>query len=151
MIRAVMTRSLLVVAATLVLTASPAVAQPFGQFEQWKETAATRGPKTACRDLRALTGYAFSIDAAATVAARQAAPEFCQVTGQILPEVRFEISLPASWNGRLYMFGNGGYAGEPNRAGPRSGPGGGFAVTQTDTATTRRASRWDRSRSIRRN
>jgi len=26
--------------------------------------------------------------------------------------VRFEVSLPTVWNGRLYMFGNGGYAGE---------------------------------------
>ncbi len=134
MIPAVMTRSLLVVTAAVALCASPAIAQQFGQFEQWKETAATRGPKGACRDLRALTGYTFSIDAAAIVTARAPVPEYCKVTGQILPEVRFEISLPASWNGRLYMFGNGGYAGENPRGQPRDQAlAAGFAVAQTDT------------------
>ncbi len=33
------------------------------------------------------------------------------MSGQILPEIRFEVDLPAAWNRRLYMFGNGGYAG----------------------------------------
>jgi len=40
-------------------------------------------------------------------------PEYCRVTGQILPEIRFEVNLPTSWNRRFYMSGNGGYAGEP--------------------------------------
>lgn len=130
-----MTRSPLAVAALLALAASPALAQP-GQFEQWEETATIRGPKTACRDLRALTAYTFSIDAATVVAAQGSAPESCRVAGQILPEVRFEVSLPAKWNGRLYMFGNGGYAGEslPSRRGVREQAlAAGFVVAQTDT------------------
>jgi feruloyl esterase len=32
--------------------------------------------------------------------------------GQILPEIRFEVALPASWNRRFLMTGNGGYAGD---------------------------------------
>jgi Tannase and feruloyl esterase len=60
------------------------------------------------------------------------------VLGQILPEVRFELSLPAQWNGRLYMFGNGGYAGEALDAAARVGIRNaalqrGFAVVQTNT------------------
>jgi tannase/feruloyl esterase len=52
--------------------------------------------------------------------------------------VRFELSLPRSWNGRLYMFGNGGYAGEPlDQAGrlatTRRALGRGFATAQTNT------------------
>ena len=44
---------------------------------------------------------------------------YCRVTGLVQPEVRFEVSLPAAWNGRLYMFGNGGFAGEAPDVPPR--------------------------------
>jgi len=70
-------------------------------------------PRRGCAELRGLTGYEFSIATAALVPASATAPEYCRVTGQILPEVRFEVSLPSAWNGRFYMTGNGGYAGEP--------------------------------------
>src|SRR5947209_2309757 len=41
-----------------------------------------------------------------------AAPAHCRVTGVLSPEIAFEVSLPAKWNGRFYMIGNGGHAGE---------------------------------------
>ncbi len=41
-----------------------------------------------------------------------AAPSHCRVTGLLSPEIAFEVSLPAKWNGRFYMIGNGGHAGE---------------------------------------
>jgi feruloyl esterase len=125
-------------AAMLSLLATPALAQPPGPFLDWKETAAIRAPKGACRDLRALSNYDFAIDSASVVAGKGPAPEFCQALGLIQPEVRFEVSLPATWNGRLYMFGNGGYAGE-NLASPARqrlrdvALAAGFAVAQTDT------------------
>src|SRR5262245_41128969 len=68
-------------------------------------------PKLAPGDLRALTGYDFTIATVTLVPATGNVPEHCRVSGQILPEVRFEISLPTEWNRRFYMFGNGGYAG----------------------------------------
>jgi feruloyl esterase len=40
------------------------------------------------------------------------APAHCRVTGMLSPEIAFEVSLPAKWNGRFYMIGNGGHAGE---------------------------------------
>jgi hypothetical protein len=49
---------------------------------------------------------------AAVVAAAGKTPEFCRITGTIKPEVAFEVTLPARWNGRFYMIGNGGHAGE---------------------------------------
>jgi feruloyl esterase len=60
------------------------------------------------------------------------------VQGLIQPEIRFEVGLPASWNGRLYMFGNGGYAGENlanrGRAARRDAAlAKGFASAQTNT------------------
>jgi feruloyl esterase len=91
-------------------------AQNGSQFTKWKPTAladaAQVKPRDTCASLVALTGYDFSVTVAAIVPASAAAPEHCRVSGQIQPEVRFEVSLPATWNGRLYMFGNGGYAGE---------------------------------------
>ena len=85
---------------------------PLGYFDQWKDTTAVRAPKLTCRELRSTTTYDFSVDDAATVVAKDPVPEFCHVQGQIMPEVRFDVSLPRAWNGRLYMFGNGGFAGE---------------------------------------
>ena len=39
------------------------------------------------------------------------APEHCLVTGTLPTDIGFAIRLPLAWNGRLYMSGNGGYAG----------------------------------------
>jgi feruloyl esterase len=46
-------------------------------------------------------------------------PEHCRITGVIAPEVRFEVNLPAAWNRRFYMHGNGGFAGETPETGAR--------------------------------
>src|SRR5262249_34593305 len=102
----------------LLLLSSTALAQNGYQFGNWKPSlndGAAVKPKRAeagCSALVSLTGYEFSVETAALVPASGDLPEYCHVTGQILPEVRFELSLPASWNNRFYMFGNGGYAGE---------------------------------------
>ena len=84
----------------------------------WGQPAAK--PKLACTDLRSLTGYEFSVITAALVPASGDVPEYCRVTGQVLPEIRFEVNLPSAWGRAFYMSGNGGYAGEsldaPQRA-----------------------------------
>jgi feruloyl esterase len=75
---------------------------------------------------------------ARTIAAEGNTPQHCRVSGVLSPEVAFEVSLPSTWNGRLYMIGNGGHAGEaldnPGRvAQVRQGLEQGFAVAQTNT------------------
>jgi feruloyl esterase len=95
-------------------------------------------PKLACGDLRSLTGFEFTVVTAADVPAAAGIPEYCRVTGQVLPEIRFEVNLPATWNRRFYMTGNGGYAGEsldtPQRIRARAQPvQRGFATAATDT------------------
>src|SRR5262249_22476680 len=101
----------------LLSSTSSALAQNGIQFKEWKPSlndGAVVKPKRAeagCGALVSLTGYEFSIETAALVPASGDLPEYCHITGQIQPEVRFELSLPASWNNRFYMFGNGGYAG----------------------------------------
>ncbi len=75
---------------------------------------------------------------ARTMPAEGGAPQHCRVSGVLAPEIAFEVSLPTPWNGRLYMIGNGGHAGEPldnpgRVAQVRQGLGHGFAVAQTNT------------------
>jgi feruloyl esterase len=69
-------------------------------------------PKMVCAELVSLTGFDFTVESAVAVAAEGGTPEFCRVMGQILPEIRFEVALPVSWNRRFLMTGNGGFAGD---------------------------------------
>ena len=82
------------------------------QLSEWRVQGPGRDPVMRCEDLRSLTGYEFSVASAELIPAVQDTPQHCRVSGLVQPEVAFEVNLPASWNGRLYMFGNGGYAGE---------------------------------------
>jgi hypothetical protein len=71
-------------------------------------------------------------------AASAAVPAHCRVSGVLAPEIAFEVSLPEHWNGRFYMIGNGGYAGEsledPSRVSQRNAAlQAGFAFAQTNT------------------
>jgi hypothetical protein len=65
-------------------------------------------------------------------------PAFCRVSGMLDPEIAFQVDLPDQWNGRLYMIGNGGHAGEalddPMRVSQiNQALMVGFAVAQTNT------------------
>ena len=64
------------------------------QFREWKAStikAAPVGPHAACASLVGLTGFELSVTTASIVAASTDAPEFCRVSGQIQPEIRFEV------------------------------------------------------------
>jgi feruloyl esterase len=111
-------------------------------FRDWKSSSLAGSdriaPHLACQALVSLTSYDISVTSATVVPASSDAPEFCRVSGLIQPEIRFELALPASWNGRLYMLGNGGYAGEPLDSTMRQGIlkralAHGFATAQTNT------------------
>jgi len=123
----------------LVLIALAAAAQNAPHIRDWHPDPAEPGaqPSSSCAALHSLTGYEFSVMTAETVPASET-PEFCRVLILIPPEIKVEVSLPARWNRRLYMFGNGGYAGEnleaPGRVASRNAALKlGFAVTQTNT------------------
>lgn len=95
-------------------------------------------PEKGCEALGTFRSKELVRISAATVSADAGTPAFCRAEGLLDPEIAFEISLPAEWNGRFYMFGNGGHAGEalddPMRISQRNEAlKAGFAVAQTNT------------------
>jgi Tannase and feruloyl esterase len=95
-------------------------------------------PAMACSELRALTSNTLSVIGATVIPASANAPEHCRVSMMVQPEINIEVNLPAEWNGRLYMFGNGGWAGESFEAAGRVnsralGLRAGFVTAATDT------------------
>lgn len=95
--------------------------------------AATQAQPLSCESLRKLTNFDFSVITAQTVAASPDTPAHCRVTGQILPEIRFQLALPVEWNKRFLMLGNGGYAGTMDTRGMLRSAGMGYAAAITDT------------------
>jgi hypothetical protein len=133
----------LVLAVVLLLTGHAArlEAQSRGSFSEWQASvladAIQAKPVVACADLIALTDYGLSIISATMVPASAETPQYCRVYGQIQPDTKFEVNLPAVWNRRLYMFGNGGFAGETLDSRGRTssvqhGLARGFAVAQSN-------------------
>jgi feruloyl esterase len=69
-------------------------------------------PRKACEVLGKFKAQEIVQITAVAIPAASGAPAHCRVTGMISPEIAFEVSLPSKWNGRFYMIGNGGHAGE---------------------------------------
>ncbi len=95
-------------------------------------------PRKACETLGKFKSAEIAQIAAVSVPAAGMTPAHCRVTGLLSPEIAFEVSLPAKWNGRFYMIGNGGLAGEamddPGRVAQRNAAlQVGFAFAQTNT------------------
>lgn len=68
--------------------------------------------RMGCGDLIHLSDADNSILPATPSPTEPDSSEMCVVRGVISPEVRYIVYLPTRWNRRLYMHGNGGYAGE---------------------------------------
>ena len=92
------------------------------------------GPAMQCDALAANAfGKDVKIDSATPVAAKDMLPEHCDVRGVIWPEARFVIKLPADWNDRFQMVGNGGTAGLLSMGAVDAALRKGFAAASTDT------------------
>jgi len=130
------------VAAAVVVAAAaaPLHAQPFADATRSSAgySAGTIMPKAECAELANLDLPELVEITARTIAAQGNVPAHCRVNGVLEPEVAFEVNLPAAWNGRVYMIGNGGLAGEgfddPRRAQERAAAlEHGFAIASTNT------------------
>jgi len=96
-------------------------------------------------NLEKLNGYSISIEGrgfqVASVTSRKPdgiTPAFSLLEIRAEPALRVDLALPKDWNGRLYMNGNGGYAGEPVDSPLRDFPRAlalshGYAVVGTNT------------------
>ncbi len=130
----------LLAAGAVSAASTPAAAQAFASAGSGivDYTAAESAPSKACIELQSLS-LDDVVELTATEVPESAdAPAHCIVTGVIAPEIAFEVSLPADWNGRFYMTGNGGLAGDaldgPGRvAQRRQAIALGFAFGQTNT------------------
>src|SRR3984957_3761763 len=108
------------------------------QFRDWIPAAATAKPVMECGRLLGLTGFDLSIISAALIPPTANAPAHCHVFLMAQPEINIEVNLPSNWNGRFYMFGNGGWAGESFDSASRIANHAralraGFATASTDT------------------
>ena len=95
-------------------------------------------PRKTCEAMSKFKSKEIVQITAALIPAAAAVPAYCRVTGLLAPEIAFEVSLPAKWNGRFYMIGNGGHAGEALDDAGRVAQRNealqlGFAVAQTNT------------------
>ena len=133
-----------IVIATSAFATFVAHAQPFANARTSRSqySGGNLRPAAQCEQLDA-RGMADVVELTArAVAAEGNVPQHCRVSGVLAPEIAFEVSLPTPWNGRLYMIGNGGHAGEdldnPGRAAQRGQAlEHGFAMAQPTRATTR--------------
>jgi hypothetical protein len=117
--------SIIVAALAVLAVVAPAAAQNRYSFVDAAKSPlnfskATVKPQIACPDVRSLVSGGMTIGAVEIVAAAEGVPEHCRVTGTIAPEIHFEVNLPAAWNRRFYMSGNGGFAGEVSDSPPRA-------------------------------
>jgi feruloyl esterase len=71
-----------------------------------------------CAALTALSIPATTITDAAVVPATASLPEYCRVKGNVDVTINFELRLPASWNGKFYHQGGGGFVGSIPGTGP---------------------------------
>jgi feruloyl esterase len=115
-------------------------AQPFADVKQAAVdySKADTEPRTACETISKFKVDELAQLTAREVAAADGAPAHCRVSGVLSPEIAFEVNLPSRWNGRFYMIGNGGHAGEgpddPGRALQRTAAlQHGFAMASTNT------------------
>ncbi|HXD75477.1 MAG TPA: tannase/feruloyl esterase family alpha/beta hydrolase [Vicinamibacterales bacterium] len=128
-------------AAACLIFSVPAFAQPFANLKGSlvNYSVATVEPRMSCDALAAAFKDKDIVSLKTrSIAADSKAPAHCRVSGVLSPEIGFEVNLPAKWNERLYMIGNGGLAGQepddPGQAALRGEPlTHGFVMVSTDT------------------
>jgi hypothetical protein len=130
----------LVAAIFILATVSPSQAQVFADLKMSRVdySKADFRPRKGCETMARFLAQDITQISAVTIPAAANVPAYCLVTGILAPEIAFEVSMPIRWNGRFYMIGNGGHAGESlddaGRVAQRNAAlQHGFAFAQTNT------------------
>ena len=133
-------RSTLAVAALCMTSVIPVRAQVFADLKSSKVDYSKSDiePKKTCEALGNYKAKDIVQIKSELKPAAASVPAFCDVLGMLSPEIAFEVSMPSKWNGRFYMIGNGGPAGEALDAADRVSQRNaalqqGFAFAQTNT------------------
>jgi len=105
---------IVVFAVSILCAAAPAGAQAFADSKSAlvDYSKSDTSPRKTCDVLAKFKAKEIVEIHAVAMAAANGVPAHCRVTGMLSPEIAFEVSLPEKWNGRFYMIGNGGHAGE---------------------------------------
>lgn len=98
-------------------SASPVMAQNGNSFLGAAEsrvpyTDTPFAPQMQCSDFISRTTSDFSVLSAELHVGVEDSPDHCHIIAVIPPEIVFEVTMPVAWNGRFYMHGNGGFAGQ---------------------------------------
>ncbi len=132
-------RNLVLIVCALVTGAS-ARAQVFADLKSAMVdySKADLAPRKTCETMASFKSKEITKISTAVVPAAGIVPAYCKITGLLSPEIAYEVSLPAKWNGRFYMIGNGGHAGENMEDAGRTSQRAtaleyGFAFAQTNT------------------
>ncbi len=99
---------------TAVLTSPSVHPQIFAdaEFSAAGYSVATIEPAMACDALARVEFPDLIAASTQAIPAEGNVPAHCRFDGTIEPEIVFQVNLPARWNGRYYMVGNGGPAGQ---------------------------------------
>src|SRR5437016_4972926 len=110
------TQNIIALVATLFVAVAPipARAQAFAELKTAlvDYSKANIDPHKACEEMGKFKSKDIAQLTATMMPESAGAPAHCRVAGLLTPEIAFEVSLPSKWNGRFYMIGNGGHAGE---------------------------------------
>ena len=87
-----------------------------GIFSRWQSStvdysSTPHRAKIACTSLSEWSVYPAQVLIARQGKREKGLPEYCDVLGHIQSNIKFRLFLPARWNGRFFMVGNGGLAG----------------------------------------
>jgi feruloyl esterase len=98
----------------IALTSTPTFAQLFADAgaSAANYTAAEIKPTMSCGALANLELPDVIAISTQSIPAEGDVPGHCRVDGTIDPAITFQVNLPSDWNGRYYMSGNGGPAGQ---------------------------------------
>ncbi|NKB37768.1 MAG: tannase/feruloyl esterase family alpha/beta hydrolase [Gammaproteobacteria bacterium] len=102
---------------TLIFSTQSRATEKVEIFSDWRSSPASysEAPYSSKRKCESLQSW--SVEPAQVLLAKlhnktDALPEYCDVLGHIQSNIKFRLFLPAHWNGRFFMVGNGGLAGD---------------------------------------
>ncbi len=88
-----------------------------GIFSEWQSSNVNYSLKTVlsranCESLQSWSVYPAQVLIAREGVRQDGLPSYCDVLGHIHDNIKFRMFLPTEWNGRFFLVGNGGLAGD---------------------------------------